>query len=58
MVMNDPTEGDPTVDLGKLEIFSGVREYPMRVKCATLSWHALRSALDNPAALPTEVTTE
>lgn len=33
-------------DLGKLAVFSGVREYPMRVKCATLSWHTLRAALD------------
>ena len=32
--------------LGKLAVFSGVREFPMRVKCATLSWHTLRAALD------------
>jgi len=32
--------------LGKLAVFSGVREYPMRVKCATLAWHTLRAALD------------
>jgi SUF system NifU family Fe-S assembly protein len=32
-------------DLGKLAVFSGVREYPMRVKCATLAWHTLRAAL-------------
>jgi nitrogen fixation NifU-like protein len=31
--------------LGKLSVFSGVREYPMRVKCATLAWHTLRSAV-------------
>lgn len=31
--------------LGKLTVFSGVREYPMRVKCATLPWHTLRSAM-------------
>jgi nitrogen fixation NifU-like protein len=31
--------------LGKLAVFAGVREYPARVKCATLVWHALRSAL-------------
>jgi nitrogen fixation NifU-like protein len=35
-----------TQDLGKLAVFAGVREYPMRVKCATLAWHALRSALE------------
>ena len=32
--------------LGKLAVFSGVREYPARVKCATLAWHALRAALE------------
>jgi nitrogen fixation NifU-like protein len=31
--------------LGKLRAFAGVREFPSRVKCANLSWHALRSAL-------------
>jgi len=34
-------------ELGKLAVFSGVREYPMRVKCATLAWHALKAALDD-----------
>ena len=32
-------------DLGKLAAFSGVRDYPSRVKCATLAWHTLRAAL-------------
>ena len=32
-------------DLGQLEALSGVKEYPMRVKCATLPWHALKEAL-------------
>ena len=32
-------------DLGKLAVFSGVSEFPTRVKCATLSWHTLRAAL-------------
>ena len=31
--------------LGKLAVFSGVREYPARVKCATLAWHTLKAAL-------------
>ena len=31
----------------KLMCFSGVKQYPMRVKCATLSWHTLTSAIDN-----------
>lgn len=34
-------------DLDKLAAFSGVGEFPARVKCATLSWHTLRAALDN-----------
>lgn len=33
--------------LGKLVVFSGVREFPMRVKCASLAWHTLRAALQN-----------
>jgi nitrogen fixation NifU-like protein len=32
--------------LGKLAVFSGVSEFPLRVKCATLAWHALRAALE------------
>jgi nitrogen fixation NifU-like protein len=32
--------------LGKLAVFEGVRNYPARVKCASLAWHALRSAVD------------
>jgi nitrogen fixation NifU-like protein len=37
-------EGDDLVE--KLEAFAGVREFPSRVKCASLAWHALRAALD------------
>ncbi|MEP6666334.1 MAG: Fe-S cluster assembly sulfur transfer protein SufU [Nocardioidaceae bacterium] len=33
-------------ELGKLAVLSGIWEFPMRVKCATLAWHALRSALE------------
>jgi nitrogen fixation NifU-like protein len=33
-------------ELGKLSVLSGVSAFPMRVKCATLVWHALRSALE------------
>jgi nitrogen fixation protein NifU and related proteins len=39
----------PAEDLGKLAVFSGVRQYPMRVKCATLAWHTLRAALHGEA---------
>ncbi len=45
----------PATDLGKLAVFSGVRQYPMRVKCATLAWHTLRAALQGEAkAVSTE----
>jgi nitrogen fixation NifU-like protein len=43
------TDADPAVDadeLGSLAALAGVRRYPMRVKCATLSWHALKAALE------------
>ena len=36
----------PTVTLGKLDAFAGVRAFPSRVKCATLAWHTLRAALE------------
>jgi nitrogen fixation NifU-like protein len=35
------------VELGKLKVFEGVREYPVRVKCATLAWHTLGAAIDS-----------
>lgn len=41
--------GDEAADageLGKLAVFAGVREFPVRVKCATLAWHTLRAALE------------
>jgi nitrogen fixation protein NifU and related proteins len=39
---------EETETLGKLAVFSGVSQFPIRVKCASLSWHALRAALDHP----------
>jgi nitrogen fixation NifU-like protein len=39
------TEAHPDCDLGKLEVLSGVREFPSRVKCATLAWHTLHNAI-------------
>ncbi len=41
--------------LGKLAVFSGVTEFPVRVKCATLAWHTLMNALENKIGI---VTTE
>lgn len=43
------------VDLGKLAALEGVRDYPSRIKCATLAWHALRAAT---RGLSAPVTTE
>lgn len=49
------TAGTPAPDLGKLEVLAGVRNYPTRIKCATLAWHALRAALANaPQTVHTE----
>lgn len=40
-------EGEPDgASLGKLTVFAGVRDYPTRVKCATLAWHTLRAAIE------------
>jgi nitrogen fixation protein NifU and related proteins len=44
MVTAGAEEGSP--ELGKLAVFGGVREFPMRVKCATLAWHTLLAALE------------
>lgn len=41
----------PPPDLGKLAAFSGVREFPVRVKCATLPWHTLRAAIRHQVEL-------
>ena len=43
------SETETAPQLGKLEVFAGVREFPMRVKCATLAWHALQAALASQA---------
>ena len=40
--------------LGNLKIFAGVREFPVRVKCATLPWHTLHAALNNTETVSTE----
>ncbi|MGE5681623.1 MAG: Fe-S cluster assembly sulfur transfer protein SufU [Bacillota bacterium] len=41
-------------DLGKLAVFSGVRDYPSRVKCASLAWHTMMSALKEEKSASTE----
>ena len=44
MITRAPEE--PVDDLGKLTVFAGVRQFPIRVKCASLPWHTLRAALE------------
>ena len=44
-----------TAELGKLKVLGGVREFPARVKCATLAWHTLNAALHDKSGT---VTTE
>ena len=57
-LVTGPPVGELPADpaLGKLAVFSGVREFPARVKCATLVWHAMRSALhaEDEAIVSTE----
>ena len=55
LVTSPPDAPADTTGLGKLAVFSGVREYPTRIKCAVLSWHTLRAAL---AGDQTRVSTE
>ena len=47
LVTEEAPEGGDDASLGKLVVFSGVREFPVRVKCATLAWHTLRAALED-----------
>lgn len=55
MLTGDPLEeAVPPPELGKLAVFSGVREYPMRVKCASLAWHTLIAAIDGAETATTE----
>jgi nitrogen fixation NifU-like protein len=48
MVTGTLEEATDVKALGKLKVFSGVAQFPTRVKCASLSWHALRSAITGP----------
>lgn len=46
LVTGQPSTNGDESELGKLSVFSGVSEFPVRVKCATLAWHTLRAALE------------
>ena len=54
MVLGELDEETEENHLGKLKIFAGVREFPARVKCASLSWHTLHAALMGEEEVSTE----
>ena len=54
MVLGELDEDAEENHLGKLKIFAGVREFPARVKCASLSWHTLKAALHGKDVVSTE----
>jgi nitrogen fixation NifU-like protein len=54
MVLGELDEETDENSLGKLKIFAGVREFPARVKCASLSWHTLHAALTGEEEISTE----
>lgn len=55
LLAGKPVQKEAKIDLGKLMALRGVREFPTRVKCATLAWHAFNSAIHQDA---TPATTE
>jgi nitrogen fixation NifU-like protein len=54
MVTGELNEETDENSLGHLKIFAGVRDFPVRVKCATLAWHTLHAALNNQDQASTE----
>jgi nitrogen fixation protein NifU and related proteins len=54
MVTGELDEETTANSLGNLKIFSGVREFPVRVKCASLPWHTMHAALNNQETTSTE----
>ena len=54
-MLTEEADDEQSAELGKLAALSGVREYPSRIKCASLAWHALRTALTgDDSAVSTE----
>ena len=51
LVTSALNEEPDTVALGKLAVFAGVREFPVRVKCASLAWHTVHAALDQKSTI-------
>ncbi len=54
MVTGELDEEATPNNLGRLKIFAGVRDYPARVKCASLSWHTMHAALEGQDTVSTE----
>ena len=54
MVTGELDEETQENNLGNLKIFAGVREFPVRVKCATLPWHTMHAALNQQEKVSTE----
>ena len=55
LVTADPSRAAAVApELGKLAVFQGVHEFPVRVKCASLAWHTMRSALEGGGTASTE----
>lgn len=54
MVTGEDEVDDEERGIGNLTIFSGVREFPVRVKCATLPWHTMHAALNKQEVISTE----
>jgi nitrogen fixation NifU-like protein len=54
LVTEGPAAGVDPAAMGKLAVFGGVHDFPTRVKCASLAWHALRSALKGAGQVSTE----
>jgi nitrogen fixation NifU-like protein len=55
LVTADPSKAAAaSAALGKLTVFAGVHEFPMRVKCASLAWHTMKAALDGGERASTE----
>ena len=55
LVTSDPSRAaEVAPELGKLAVFQGVHEFPMRVKCASLAWHTMKAALEGGGRATTE----
>ena len=55
LVTADPSRAaEAAPELGKLAVFQGVHEFPVRVKCASLAWHTMKAALEGGSRASTE----